>query len=742
MKLEYIINAAEKLNAYESADDCIAEVSKAIDTDINVFGDLAEYYDTVVTVFVMAVNKSLYLAPSVEGEEPADHYDAVDNYVREIFDKFKKFIGRLKKNVGYDDHEMFCDYLQKLAKYIIYNFNKHTCPDKDYDFPRERGWGLWERDKSMRKDMFKLIEHNQFTKKYSMQIPYMYVLVFDYSDLFSDRFHISIDYSKEKNRHPSNDTEYEKSLPYYVREGLRHIRDDRLLNIMKINDCGLPDPKAEKAGITIYDEGSYLNFDQLLPGISEEDANGWKQGKYLEVDYENMSIAVMPEFYVTVPLVPAAPVRANGKEYILEIFKQDIKNEDLNRKLKQKNAELEQKNAELKQAQEDKAEIIRDFAHTYKNLSVTQLYEIATVLLKDESYRDYGKRLLVEYETKQNLTKEVEMVQLKFEDRIDELYTKIINSLSDDRETAVTVRKALDIAFRRCLVTAFHSKSGLGETLRDSFDEISGFDINKAENSFDNNVICGDGVSCADWVNGNLFPLKVTVSSEWEKVLMKNESYAVLMLISILAELIQNVLKYADLPKGVDVSFEDADDILIIRFQNSFSKDANCRRLKNSGEGLESKNSVLQTLNKAAGCDDSWTAVETQSEENRFTTVVRVKKICLFGRNTAMGKFKNMLWIEDNTGDDDSDDNKIIENYFGDLSIYVEWIKTFTDALNIITDMVFKAELKDVLKEISESETKDESQDEPKESNDRKFSEYDWLYLTSILKRLKIVKRY
>ena len=80
------------------------------------------------------------------------------------------------------------------------------------------------------------------------------------------------------------------------------------------------------------------------------------------------------------------------------------------------------------------------------------------------------------------------------------------------------------------------------------------------------------------------------------------------------------------MPGKVCISFEDDNDILIIKFQNRFSKDTYCRRLKNSAAGLNLKNSVLQILNKAAGYDSSRRAVETYSKENSFTTTVKVHK--------------------------------------------------------------------------------------------------------------------
>lgn len=632
MDLRYIIKTAEILNDCESADSCIDVISHAVNTNISDMGGLAEYYDTVITVFVMAVNKSLYLAPSVADAEPADHYDAVDNYVRNIRAKLDSFIDSLREKTGNKNHEMFCDYMQKLVKYVFHNFNNHLCPDKDCDFSVKESWGLWDREDGMRDEMLNLIRDNRFTdlnaftEKYSIQIPYMYVLVNDFNNMLQSQSRFGkTDYSKKENRSSSKERGYMERLPGNIKNWLRHIRDDRLLKMMRLDgDVGLVDPYWEEKGSDelIY-EAEKLDFSNLLPCISQEGMlGGHKQEDYSITDYINRRISVVPEFYVTVPLVPATLARFRNNDYmsfVLETFKQDITNESLV-------AELRQTNAFLEQARQDKHEIIRDFAHTYKNLSATQLYDIATILLKDDSTRDYGKKLLVEYETKQNLTKEVEMMQLKFEDRTDELYQKITDSLSNDRATAVTAVGALDIALRRCLVTLFHSISNLGEILRDSITNIPGFVISEAENSFDNNVICGDDVSCTSWVNNNLFPLKVVVSPEWERVLMQRESYAALMLISILAELIQNVLKYADLPHGADIIFEDADDILIIRFQNCFSKDTYCRRLKNSGAGLASKGSVLDTLNKAAGCDSSWKAVDTQSEGNRFTTIVKMRK--------------------------------------------------------------------------------------------------------------------
>lgn len=67
--------------------------------------------------------------------------------------------------------------------------------------------------------------------------------------------------------------------------------------------------------------------------------------------------------------------------------------------------------------------IIRQFSHTYMNMRATSLYDIAMKLLKnpDKQYRNYGRKILYEYSVKRNLTKDVEMLKLRFEDNDAEL---------------------------------------------------------------------------------------------------------------------------------------------------------------------------------------------------------------------------------------------------------------------------------------------------------------------------------
>ena len=251
--------------------------------------------------------------------------------------------------------------------------------------------------------------------------------------------------------------------------------------------------------------------------------------------------------------------------------------------------------SELK-AKNDKKKIIKQFSHTYMNMRATSLYNIATELLKceDIQYRNYGRKLLYEYTVKQNLTKDVEMLKLRFEDNVDDLYEIVTNSILSENEDGVKIGDLIDDSIIRCMVTLVHDGSNSAKRLREKF---KNYDWIFIRNSFENEILLRDNQNVKEWFCKNMFKLSIEISEKWNNVVFEKESYAALLFTDIISELIINIFKYADKTQNIEFKFGFIDDKYLTVETQNYIDDVREKVMEN-GYGLQSEAEILRILNE------------------------------------------------------------------------------------------------------------------------------------------------
>lgn len=284
--------------------------------------------------------------------------------------------------------------------------------------------------------------------------------------------------------------------------------------------------------------------------------------------------------------------------------------------------ELEEaKERELK-AKEDRHTIVRQFSHTYMNMRATSLYNIAMELLKnpDKQYRNYGRKLLYEYSVKQNLTKDIEMLKLRFEDNEEELYRIISASILSINDSGVGIDELLNEAIVRCMVTLVHDGSTSAKKLRERF---VGFDLISIRNAFENEILLSDDVNVQEWFCNNLFSINVKIDESWKKVVFERDSYAALLFINILSELLTNIFRYADFSKEVIFEFRQDNDSIMIVSSKNYVLDNN-KFSEGSGFGLKAEADIFNALNKH-DCEDI-NPIIIKNEDGKFEVEFQVIK--------------------------------------------------------------------------------------------------------------------
>ena len=277
------------------------------------------------------------------------------------------------------------------------------------------------------------------------------------------------------------------------------------------------------------------------------------------------------------------------------------------------------KESELK-AKEDKHMVIRQFSHTYMNMRATSLYNIAMELLKnpDKKYRNYGRKILYEYSVKQNLTKDVEMLKLRFEDNDAELFNLIKNSIVFDEDEGVHINHLVDEAIVRCMITLVHDASPDARKLREKFNDVDWISI---RNSFENEILLSENCQILKWFNMNMFTLNVQIAENWKSIVFERDSYAALLLTNILSEILTNIFRYADTDRDVDISFGRKNEGIYTISARNYKRSSKSY-VSDSGYGLQAEAKIFETLNKFSGSENS--AICIQNEDNQFSVTFQI----------------------------------------------------------------------------------------------------------------------
>ena len=287
---------------------------------------------------------------------------------------------------------------------------------------------------------------------------------------------------------------------------------------------------------------------------------------------------------------------------------------------------------DAERAREEKHTIIRQFSHTYMNMRATSLYNIAVDLLKnpDKQYRNYGRKLMYEYSVKQNLTKDIGMLKLRFEDNEDELCKIIYYSILPSNEDGISIQELIDESIIRCMVTLVHDGSIGAKKLREKFD---GYDWISIRNSFENEILLSDKPDVKKWFNQKMFHINFDIADSWNKIVFEKDSYAALIFVNILSELLTNIFRYADKTQMVNFNFEKKDDSVMIISEKNVIKKENTYS-DGTGFGLQAEADIFNIINKYFNNDIEPLVYKT--EEDNFEVCFQVSDK-LFERSCEYG---------------------------------------------------------------------------------------------------------
>lgn len=283
-------------------------------------------------------------------------------------------------------------------------------------------------------------------------------------------------------------------------------------------------------------------------------------------------------------------------------------------------AELHKNNQKLEKSQEDKKQIINEFAHTYSNMKATTLHEIADALLtaEGEEFRYYGGLVMVEYSIKKNLTKEIQMLKLRFEDNVQELLKEIRSTVFlSDSENTIQIQDIVSDAWRRCFITLLYDESSKGKDWRNLFFGTENHEEAKKsiKDDFEEYVLVkSNRYSTAEWLQkSGVINFQFSVSGLWNEIYFNKDDYASLLLTDWISEIFTNVIRYADKNQPVIIKFSSFGELLHIQLNNTKKPHF---RLHNTQIGLHSMNAYLKKLNQNVGFNGQ--SMEITNSENNY----------------------------------------------------------------------------------------------------------------------------
>lgn len=224
--------------------------------------------------------------------------------------------------------------------------------------------------------------------------------------------------------------------------------------------------------------------------------------------------------------------------------------------------------------QSEKDTMVRDYMHTYSNMTATTLYDIAQLLLKRDNREDKenGRKLLMEYALKREVKNSVYMMQLMYKSHNEDLKEQITKSLVDEDDDHDSVSDILNKSLRQFFINVFYVKpSDKTQKMHDNLQEVweENFREEKRD-SFEQQVMEQDS-DCMEWLLREGINFTCEQDAVWRKVFMEKDGFSSTFLKIIFDELFVNLFKYGDLNEAIRLVLSgNENEDLVISLSNCY----------------------------------------------------------------------------------------------------------------------------------------------------------------------------
>lgn len=611
-----VLEAAEELNDIRESGECesiFQRMAERIDMD-NING--------LVMLFAMCINKKMgFMMDNCQEQRDEAYPPILNSMIKDLKQSFCPVIEKVAEGKFFCHGTLLTDYLNLTMERLLSGV-KYQEPGREWNAPCETNeWNTrFRREERVRDSMKRFITSNDrfgsFTRQHKIEIPYLYAFAWDICNFGREKRQYY-----ERNRPvEQGETDYSKLLPNNLKTYLGGLSNTTLAILFdgELTDENKFEESEPNSAVQFI---KTVSFRALLPTLEESDHAGSFSDNDLvdpmgavKASRTHQVPVIKKEVLKAMPLLPMSVKRRQMGVWNLELIADVLRDE----------AMLEEALEEVREISRSKSAMVSDFTHRYKNLSADNLYNIAQALLmnpgNDEDLKDKGRELLIEYENKQMLAKEVVMLNLEHTDRFEELKAMIGKSVCSAGE-GLSMRQLVNEAAKRVLLrTLLVADDSRIEEIRDRY-ERDGIDTWRLLELYETDILKGNA-DVIEWMDEHMGGFAFACEDGWNRICLKNNTEGSVFLSSLVMELLLNMFTYCETGKEKKLIFREKDGFLEIETVNQVDLEVNSYTRK----GISSRNRILSKLNygKEYKLHDS-IATGYEKETNRYTVTAKIR---------------------------------------------------------------------------------------------------------------------
>jgi tetratricopeptide (TPR) repeat protein len=268
--------------------------------------------------------------------------------------------------------------------------------------------------------------------------------------------------------------------------------------------------------------------------------------------------------------------------------------------------------------------IVQQYTHTLGNtIFPRNLLEVARKLGDSTDFKKESLLLYSAYDAEVFIIHQSELLRYKYVAQNSEQFRNLIRqdiSLSNN-EPATNIEQILNNALKR-VILRFLNYAKFNEIRKRVLAQRS-LSLLELQHSFEEQIFFKNQLSL-DWVDANLFPIKVDFSKNWQSVKLKENGFAESLLFGYFYELFFNIFKYSDY-QGVELQFDDQEidgcAYLVSKWKNSYVDNTSI----GTEMGLES---IQEDLRQLHDSENEATTLQKNNNANEkiFQVILPLRK--------------------------------------------------------------------------------------------------------------------
>lgn len=272
------------------------------------------------------------------------------------------------------------------------------------------------------------------------------------------------------------------------------------------------------------------------------------------------------EYLGFVKEIDEIPVSSLREFLTSPVFYTWLKQKETIEVIREKNIELSEKNDKLKRYDKLKSDMVSNLSHSASNyINSEKLVQIGVELDSAvpgsptiQKLRDNGLLLLLQSENETYLQRRLESLVIRC--GADETAFRKTIIKSTERDKGKTIREPLEYAVKTIIFRILMRDGDIrSDCIKEKYSKQKE-EWNKLRTSFITDVLASKN-SVIQWSNENLCTIEYSLSAEWTKLRIVEDSPFYDLIIEILTEQLLNSFSHGDLRNPINIDFGQTDEI-------------------------------------------------------------------------------------------------------------------------------------------------------------------------------------